>query len=154
MRFSVQRTREEAPYAAAYFRIQGQGAEPSRGSVVLSPGAGPAELARMLGLVLALGEGSGGSAPIRQLWLQADGRIQGKMGSDLSARHADEAERLTERVRGEWAVFVDKALARLRGEEVGGAHFRFPEPSWDPEQPAVLVTRWPPLEGESLPVLE
>ena len=154
MRFTVQRAPEEAPYAAAYFRIRGTGAMPARGSVVLSPGAGAAELARMLGLVVALGEGSGGSAPIRQLWLQADGRIEGKMGSDLAARHAAEAERLAGRIRGEWATFLDKALARLRGEEVGGAHFRFPEPDWDPERPAVLVRRWPPLDGESLPVLE
>jgi hypothetical protein len=34
-----------------------------------------------------------------------------------------------------------------------GAYFRFPDPGWSPERPAVEVTAWPPLPGAPLPEL-
>lgn len=157
MRLLIQRSTEPVPYRGAYFRLAATEGESARGAVVLPPlldGGDEAEaLARLLGLALALGDPPGGP-PIRQYWLQADGSIRGKANSELGARQAAEAERLARRVRSEWDRFLANALARLRGEPRGDAHFRYPAEDWDVERPAVQVTAWPPLEGERLPTLE
>lgn len=155
----LQRSPDSMPYRGTFFRIGGEGGEPTRGSIVLAPaegdGAGDREvLARMLGLAIALGEGAGGGAPIRQYWLSPEGRLHGKLDSEVAPHHAAEAERLGGRLLAEWGRFLDSGLARLRGEPRGDAHFRFPDGGWDPDAPAVRITRWPPLPGEALPTLE
>lgn len=156
MRFLIQRSPEPVPYRGAYFRIAGAPGEPARVSVVLAP---PAEgvddsevLTRLLGLTLALGDPEGGP-PIRQFWLEEDFRVAGRMDSELAPAHASRAEELAHLVRTEWDRFLGSALARLRGEPRGDAHFRFPDPGWSPERPAVEVTAWPPLPGVPLPEL-
>lgn len=157
MRLLIQRSPEPVPYRGAYFRIAGSEGGPARGSLVLAPSSPRAAdeevLARLLGLALALGDPAGGP-PIRQFWLQEDLHFAGKRDSDLAPAHAARAERLARRVQEEWSRFLGSALARLRGEPRGDAHFRFPEDGWSAERPAVLVTAWPPLPGEALPELE
>lgn len=157
MRLLLQRSIEPVPYLGAFFRIAGTEADPARASLVLSPDPGePGDeevLARLLGLALALGDPVGGP-PIRQFWLEEDLRFAGRMESPLAPATAGRAEALARRVREEWRRFLGNALARLRGETRGDAHFRFPGGAWSPERPAVLVTAWPPLPGEALPELD
>lgn len=157
MQLTLQRSPDETPYLGAFFRIAGEAGEPARGGIVLAPSAGDRErdlavLSRMLGLAIALG-GAEGGAPIRQYWLAPDGRLQGKLGSEIAPYHAGEAERLGERLRAEWDRFLGKALSRLEGEPRGDAHFRFPAGGWDPDAPSVRIVAWPPLPGEALPPL-
>ena len=154
----IQRSPDPVPYRGAYFRISGVDAHPTRGSVVLPPqeafGDDTEGLSLLLGLAIALGEAGTGTVPIRQHWLSADLRLEGKMGTEIAARQAEEANRLATRIRADWDRFLANGLARLRGEERGSAHFRFPGDGWAADRPGVLVTAWPPLPGESLPFLE
>ncbi len=155
----LQRSAEAVAYRGAFFRISGGGAEPARASIVLPPDTPDADdapsLALLLGLAIVLGEpAEGAGAPIRQHWLSTEMQLQGKMGSEISPRHAAEAQRLAERIASEWARFLSNALARLAGAESGDAHFRFPPEGRGPAGPAVRVVAWPPLQGESLPSLD
>ena len=155
----LQRPVDAVPFRGAYFRIAPQAGQPARGSVVLADrekaGGDVTPLAMLLGLVITLGDPPAGGAPIRQHWLSEEMQLEGKMGTEISPRHAGEARRLAERIEAEWDRFLASALARLRGEERGDAHLRFfPQEGWDPEHPAARVVAWPPLPGESLPPLE
>ncbi|HEU0055376.1 MAG TPA: hypothetical protein VFQ39_19445 [Longimicrobium sp.] len=158
MRLVIQRSPDPVPYRGAYFRIAPEGGNPSRASVVLAPpgdrGDDANALAHLLALAVVLGDAPAGGAPISQHWLEEDGKIEGKLGSPLSPRHTERARTLAARIAGEWDRFLAAAFARLRGEARGDAHFRFPDGGWSAEQPSVLVTAWPPLEGETLPTLE
>lgn len=158
MRVQIQRAPDPVPYRGAYVRLGPEAGEPARCALVLpaagADGEGDREaLQRLLGLLLALGDAQEGGAPIRQHWLGEDGEIEGKRETPLAPRQAAEARRLADRVRREWPRFVDNALARLRGEPRGDAHFRDPEGGWSAERAAVEVTAWPPLPGEELPPL-
>jgi hypothetical protein len=158
MRLSLHRSPDPVPYRGAYFRIAPEGGRPARATVVLAPsgtrGDDAEALALLLGLALALGDVQHGGAPISQHWLADDGAFEGKLGSALSPRHAERAKSLAARISAEWRRFMAGAFARLRGEERGDAHFRWPDAGWDAESPTVLVTAWPPLEGEAFPALE
>ncbi len=154
----LQRSPDPVPYRGAYFRIAGSGGDPARGSVVLPPaevrGEDAPALALLLGLVIVLGDPRAGGAPIRQHWLSDELRLEGKLGSEISPRHADEADRLARRIVEEWSRFLRAAFARLAGEPRGDAHFRFPAEGWSAERPATRIVAWPPLGDESLPPLE
>lgn len=158
MRLLLQRSPDPVPYRGAYFRIhEGEGA-PARGGIVLPPASAHEDddnaLALLLGLAIALGDPPAGGSPIRQYWLDSEGRLTGRTGSELASGHVAAAERVAERLRTEWTRFLTNALARLRGEPRGDEHFRYPAGEWDRDRAAVLVTRWPPLSGERLPPLE
>jgi hypothetical protein len=158
MRLVLQRSPDPVPYRGAFFRIAPAGGEPARASVVLAPpearGDDREALALLLGLVVALGEGRPGGAPISQHWLSDDLRLEGKLGSELAPRHDAEARRVAARIGAEWERFLANAFARLAGEARGDAHFRFPPQGWSADEPAVVVIAWPPLDGEALPPLE
>lgn len=149
MKVVIQRSTEPVPYRGAFFRVAG---EEARAGLTLAPGAGGDTLALLLALTLVFGN-AGGPA-IRQYWVGEDGEVEGKMATELAPRHAGEVRRVAERVRAEWDRFIASALARLDGEERGSAHFAWPPGGWSADRPAVAVTRWPPLEGEVLPVVE
>jgi hypothetical protein len=154
----IQRSPDPVPYRGAYFRISAADSSPTRGSVVLPPqevfGDDTEGLSLLLGLAIVLGEPRMGTAPIRQHWLSADLRLEGKMGAEIAAPQAEAASEIATRIRVDWHRFLANALARLSGEERGSAHFRFPADGWDVDRPAILVTAWPPLAGQPLPPLE
>lgn len=154
----LQRSPDPVPYRGAYFRIAPSDGRLARGSIILPRAAVRSEdaegLALLIGLAIALGDPPGGGTPIRQHWLREDLRLEGKMGSEISPRHAAEAARVAARVGTDWERFLGSAFARLRGERRGDAHFRFPGGTWDAERPATFVAAWPPLPGEVLPTLE
>ena len=159
MRLLIQRSLDPVPYRGAYFRISADAEHPTRGSVVLAPpaewGDDASALALLLGLALALGKPAGaGGAPIRQYWLSPDLQLEGKMGSEASPRIAAEVHRLGARVEKEWDRFLGNVFARLRGHTRGDQHLAYADAGWDADQPAVRVTAWPPLTGETLPPLQ
>lgn len=153
----VQQSPDPVPYRGAYFRLASRDGLPSRGSVVLAPpeptGDDLEALARLLGLAVALGEPGAGGTAIRQHWLTPELRLQGKLDSEISPRHAAEAERISARIETEWARFLGNCFARLRGESRGDSHLEYPGGVWNADQPTVRITAWPPLGGVVLPEL-